>query len=145
MRNRTSTGEQRLAGSGHIDRPAARGARAGLAGGLAASVPVIGPVLGAFCTSCLGIAGASVAGAVSGWDTLVGLTVGIVLLTAYGWFVIHRARRRCSAEECRRLTRRLPLLLGASGAASYLMATFVVVPFLREAALQLSRAFNHVP
>lgn len=115
----------------------------GVIGGFLASVPVLGPALGALCLSCVGFGGAAVAGAGFGFATPPFVVAGVAVFAFSWWRSLRRARRVCGPEECRRITVILPLLLGATGIATYLLIRLALVPAVDVALRQLSQAFDH--
>lgn len=117
----------------------------GVLGGFVASLPVLGPLLGTLCLSCVGFGGAVAAGAAFGVATPYFAAAGAAVLGFSWWRSVRKARRVCRPEESRRLSVRLPLILGATALATYLVVTLLVVPALARAMGELSQVFTHQP
>lgn len=117
----------------------------GVLAGLLASLPVLGPVLGAACLSCVGLGGAAAAGAAFVVPTPYAVLAGVAVLGLSGWRSLRRARRVCGPDQCRRLAVTLPFVLGAAAVASYVLVTFVVVPLIARALVELGGALSHRP
>ena len=115
----------------------------GVLGGLVASVPVLGPALAALCLSCAGIGGAAVAGAGFGLAAPPFVAAGVAVLAATSWRSVRRARRTCGPGACRGLMVRIPLVLGSSALATYLLVSLALVPGVGVALRELSQAFIH--
>lgn len=119
--------------------------RGGVFAGLLASVPFLGPVLAAACLSCVGFGGAALAGASLSIPTAPLIVSGVGILTLSWWRSMRRARRTCGPDECKRLARRLPIMLLVAALGTYLVMRLVALPLLVRGLIDLGEAFSHRP
>lgn len=118
--------------------------RGGVFGGLVASLGALGPVLGAACLSCVGVGGA-VAGATLAVPAPGAILAGVAVLAVAGWRSLVRARRACGRSACRGVPILTVLTLVVTALGSYLLVTYVVLPVIIRALVELSAVFSHRP